>query len=121
MLQLLHDTLKKSLSIHATRLKRLMTTVSCLLSHANLSVASLGRKTKGPAKVKNKIKAVDRLVSNAHLYAEQIGIYKILTQETIGQMIDLDIVVDWSSAGNNKFHLLRASVVFDERAVRGTS
>ncbi len=117
MLQLLHNDLKKSLPIHTVRLKRLITSTGCLLSHAPLSMTAIGRKTKGPAKVKNKIKAVDRLLGNNNLYAEQVDIYKIMAKKIIGNMQNIDILVDWSSVGNNKNHMLRASIAFDGRSV----
>lgn len=117
MLQLLHNDLKNSLPIHSIRLNRLMTTTSCLLSHSALSLTALGRKTKGSANVKNKIKAVDRLLGNNKLYAEKNSIYKVLAKKTIGQMKNIDVLVDWSPAGNHKNHMLRASIAFDGRSV----
>ena len=117
MLQLLHNDLKQSLPIHAVRLNRLMTTTACLLSHSTLSLSALGRATKGPAKVKHKIKAVDRLLGNSNLYAEKIDIYKILAEKIIGKMKEIDVLVDWSPAGHYKNNMLRASIAYNERSV----
>jgi hypothetical protein len=94
-----------------------MTTTSCLLSHSKLSLTSLGRKTTGSAKVKHKIKAVDRLLGNYHLNEEKIDIYKTLTTKIIGQLQEIDVLVDWSPAGNRKNHMLRASIAFNGRSV----
>lgn len=118
MLQLLHNQLIESLpNIHKKRLERLLTTVSCLLMGALLTLSALGRKTRGKAKVKNKIKAIDRLLSNRHLYAEQISIYTVTAAKIIGHLTDVDILVDWSPAGNRKNHMLRASIAFDGSSV----
>lgn len=117
MLQLLHESLKKSLNIHATRLKRIVLSTGSLLNGANLALSSIGRKTKGKAQPKNKIKAVDRLLGNYHLYDERLDIYKALANNVIGMLTEADVLVDWSPAGNRKNHMLRASVAFDGRAV----
>ena len=116
-LQLLHETLKKSLNIHSTRLKRVISSTASLLNGANLALTSLGRKTKGYAKPKNKIKAVDRLLGNHNLYDEQCDIYSVLATMVIDKLTEVDILVDWSPAGSRKNHMLRASVAFDGRAV----
>lgn len=112
---LLQKHFKKSLSnIHVKRINRLLLTAESLLLRAKLTVTSLGRHTKGSAYVKHKIKAVDRILSNKHILKERINIYKSIAEKLIGGLTRIDIIVDWSPAGNHENHILRASLLLNE-------
>lgn len=118
VVKLLHNQLKKALpNIHSKRLYRLVETSSSLLRTATLSIASLGRHSKGSSQVKNKIKAVDRLVGNGHLHSEHLDIYQTQAALIIGAMKKIDILVDWSSVGSHENHMLRASLALEGRSM----
>ena len=103
--------------MHATRLNRLIESAKALLGKANLSLSSIGRHTDGTANVKNKIKAVDRLLSNPNCLLEKMDIYIALAAKIIGNLCNVDILVDWSSVESHEHHMLRASIVTEGRAV----
>lgn len=118
VVRLLHRRLQESLpSVHKKRLERLVDTASTLLKSAQLNITSLGRHTDGKARVKHKIKAVDRLVDNIYLYHEQRDIYQAQSAIAIGTMKKIDILVDWSSLVSHESHVLRASLVMDGRSI----
>ena len=94
-----------------------MNAAKCLLSQGKLTLTSLGRHLSGPALVKHKIKAIDRLLGNKTLQTERIDIYRALATLAIGPLTAIDILVDWSSCASHRHHLLRASLVFRDRSV----
>jgi hypothetical protein len=103
--------------IHAKRLNRLMLLVESVLNQGKLALTSLGRHTSGEAQVKNKIKATDRFLGNGHFYSEIPHVYRAMANKIIGTLKEIDIVVDWSSAGSKDHHVLRASVAYAGRCV----
>lgn len=116
--KLLHSYFKKACTkIHSKRLERLMILSSSLLNEGKLTVTSLGRHTIGNAQVKNKIKAADRFLSNTKFIEERNDIYQAIAKKVIGPLKEIDILVDWSSCGNRKYHVLRASVAYEGRSV----
>ena len=118
VVEFLHNFLKKSIpTIHLKVLNRLVQTASSLLTNGKLSLTSLGRHTSGSAFVKHKIKAVDRLLGNERLHQNRLYIYQALAFKVIGNMTKIDIIVDWSPAGNRENHMLRASVAFKDRSI----
>lgn len=117
-MEILQKYFKKSLpQTHVKRQDRLFIAVESLLASAKLTITSLGRHTKGVAKVKNKIKAVDRLLKNEHLLVECIEYYQMMAKKLIGNLESIDIIVDWSPAGNHENHLLRASIALEGRSM----
>jgi Transposase DDE domain len=113
-----HKYLKNALpKMHATRLNRLIESAKALLGKADLSLSSIGRHTSGAAKVKNKIKSVDRILSNRNCLLEKADVYKALAAKIIGSLSEIDVLVDWSSVESHEHHMLRASVVFEGRAI----
>lgn len=114
VVQLSQEYFKKSLpNVHAKRLKRVFLAAESLLFNAKLAVTSLGRHTTGSAYVKNKIKAIDRILANKQLIAERVNFYKTIANQLIGSLIKIDIIVDWSPAGNHENHILRASLALE--------
>lgn len=117
IVNLLQSYLKLSIpNIHQKRLLCLLQTASTLLSCAKLTLTSLGRHMQGSTYVKHKIKAVDRLLKNKHLYAERIKIYQAIAAKVIGQLNAVDIIIDWSPVHNRTYYILRASIVFEQRS-----
>jgi len=117
--QLLHNFFKKSCSdIHSTRLESVQIGVQSLLDGQRLTLTGLGRSNLGPGTVKNKIKQADRLLGNKHLHLELIDFYKQLAHQLIGNKLHPLILVDWASVDNrDKFHVLKASIVYEGRSI----
>lgn len=116
--RLLHKRFEESLpDMHSKRLERLLDTSLTLLNAAQLNITSLGRHTSGTAQVKNKIKAVDRLANNPHLYKELPAIYRAQAAIVLGKLKQIDILVDWSSVVSHESHMLRASLVLEGRSI----
>lgn len=95
---LLHNHLQDSCpDIHSTRLQAVMDVAAGLTRSQELSISSIGRCLVSDAKLKHKIKKVDRLVSNKHLYSELSDIYSGLSSYVF-KYLDKDsyvpIVVD---------------------------
>ena len=65
--------------MHKKRFNILSEVVMTLLEGAKLTLTNIGRHMKGSAKVKNKIKKVDRLLKNKNLQEERSYIYQQLS------------------------------------------
>lgn len=103
---------------HSARVGALLRVVESLLSGASLCLTHLGRHRAGDAYAKHHIKAVDRLLGNAHLYGERAGIYRAFAATVLGGMRRPIIVIDWAdTAQDRKWQILRASVPVDGRAL----
>jgi hypothetical protein len=82
--KVLHKLLSQSVpSIHATRLAVFMAAVQSLTLGANACVTAMGRGLTGKVYDKHKIKRIDRLLSNKHLYQETRAVYTALTQQLL--------------------------------------
>jgi len=115
---LLHKVIKKSCPfIHSKRLTSLLSAADSLLNHGKLTLSSLGRHLKGKAKVKNKIKKIDRLIGNPYVMHERIDYYKTIAINTIGNRKEITIIVDWSPCANRNNHILRASLASKQRSI----
>lgn len=117
--ELLHKFLTKSLpDIHVSRLKSLVCGVENALNGSKLTLTGLGRACEDDTQVKNKIKRMDRLLGNEQLHSEILDFYEAMTHLIIGNKKNPIIVVDWATLDNrNKFHVLKASVAYEGRAV----
>lgn len=104
-------------SIHSKRANCLFETSWALMNDAKLTVSSLGQHKNGNAKVKHKIKSVDRLLANERLHKEIPVIYKEFFESVILCAPELFILVDWSGCCGSKWHMLRASIVHDGRSI----
>lgn len=105
------------ISIHATRANCLFETSWAVLNEAKLTVSSLGQHKNGSAKVKHKIKSVDRLLGNEKLHKEIPIIYKEFFEALLLCTQELFILVDWSGCCGRKLHMLRASIIHDGRSI----
>lgn len=118
-LRVLYDLLRQSVpSIHATRLTALVAAVHSLTTGAQANVTSLGRGLTGSAYTKHKIKRIDRLLSNAHLYQERHFIYRVFTERLLRQLPEAIIAIDWSPlCADQSWHLLRAAIPLGGRSL----
>src|ERR1700730_13834815 len=61
--------------IHAKRLQAVMDVATGVQSSQRLSITTIGRNLKSDSKLKHRVKKVDRLIGNEHLYTEVADIY----------------------------------------------
>jgi len=118
-LQLLHTLLSKACSqIHSIRLKALEAAVASLLINNKLTLVQIGRNLSGKARIKNKIKKVDRLIGNKHLYQERTEIYRSLCCKLIAPSSRPIILIDWSGVTHcGAFHMIRACLPINGRTI----
>ena len=98
----IQDILKNALqeqcpSIHNNRLNAVLDVAEGLRQSQNLSMAAIGRNLSGAAKVKHKIKKVDRCLGNKHLHKELHSLYSGLSYfifEHIKHLKENTIVID---------------------------
>jgi len=108
----LHKALQKSLSaMHKKRFNTLSEVVTALLGGAKLTLTNIGRHIKGDAKVKNKIKKVDRLLKNKNLQEERSYIYQQLSHLLLKSANKVVIAVDWSGCCSNERFIIQASIL----------
>ena len=114
---LLHKSLKKYCpTIHSARLVALMAGIQAITHGAQANITSLGRGLVGTAYIKHKIKRMDRLVGNRHLYQERQIIYVFLSGQILQPVTEPIIHIDWSPiTPNQEQQLLRASVALKGR------
>lgn len=119
MPSVLYDLLRLSApTIHTTRLNALIAAVVSLTRGAQATVTSLGRGLLGSAYDKHKIKRVDRLLSNEHLYRERHAIYKALAGRLLRELPEAIIAIDWSPlCADQSWPLLRAAIPVGGRSL----
>jgi hypothetical protein len=117
--RLSHSLFEKTLSgIHKGRLKSLLACASGLVRGNRLSITGIGRCILGQAKVRHKIKRVDRLASNKHLYYDKNSIYKEINKFFFKGMKRLILLVDWTPFKHDRdYGVLRVTVVFNKCAI----
>lgn len=114
---ILRQRLAKSLEqIHAKRLGAIWRAVTGLVVGGRLWLTGLGRSLPGTARKKHLIKAIDRLLGNRRLHAEQLDIYRAVTRLLLAPHSRPVILVDWTPVGT-KHHALVASVPIGGRAL----
>jgi len=116
--RLLHKILKESSVIgHEKRRMCLLRSVESVLHNGKLSLTDIGRHLKGSAKVKNKIKSVDKLVGNTRLMMERAAIYEVITRRLLEGLREAVIIIDWSPCASHENQLLKASVMMSGRSM----
>jgi hypothetical protein len=117
--KVLHKLLSQSVpSIHATRLAVFMAAVQSLTLGANACVTAMGRGLIGKVYDKHKIKRIDRLLSNKHLYQETRAVYTALTQQLLKGLSEPAIAIDWSPlCADQSWQLLRAAIPVGGRSL----
>ncbi len=117
-LSVLRKLIVKAVPIHAIRLNALMAAVQALTLGAQARVTSLGRHVIGTAFEKHKIKRMDRLLSNPHLYQECSSIYTALTRRLVKGLAEPIILIDWSPlCADQSWQLLRAALPVGGRTI----
>ncbi|WP_082650297.1 IS4 family transposase [Legionella moravica] len=121
-IDLLHDHLMEECPfIHGKRLQALMDVACSLQKKQNLSLTAIGKGLTGNSSLKHKIKKVDRLEGNKHLYEEISSIYVGLSsflfqylhfQEDAPILIDLCYLKD-----EHEVQMLSAEIAFKGRSI----
>lgn len=116
--QVCQKFLQKSLSnTHAYRRDALISMSMTLVRGASLTLTHIGRYLPGTAKVKHKIKRVDRLLTNPRLQKDIPELYCSMSRQITSTLSHCLIAVDWSACWRQEFQMLRASLLFDGRAI----
>jgi hypothetical protein len=97
-----NDLLQKDLitycpEIHSQRLKAVLDVAAALQGSKNLTITAIGRCLKSEVDIKHRIKKVDRLIGNKHLYNELESLYIGLSQyvfKYISQDKNIPIIID---------------------------
>lgn len=118
----LYDSLKESCpDIHAARLSAVLDVSAGLRHSQNLSLSELGRNLPGNAKLKNKIKKVDRLEGNKALHNELFTLYQGLSSFVftyISQEPTLPLVVDVCCLKDDReIQMLSAEIAIKGRSI----
>lgn len=104
--------------MHLARWRRLVDLGNAAVSGHPLALTALALGSGANTNVRHRVKAVDRLLGNAHFAAEHLDIYRSLARRWLTGLREPVIVVDWSSlSADLAWHWLRASVVVDGRAL----
>lgn len=115
----LHSFLRESVpESHAARRAALAAAVGTVMHGARVSITTMGRGLDGPARIKHRIKRMDRLVGNAHLCAERLAFYRALAQRLVAATPRPLLLIDWSEfSADRRQQLLRAAVPVGGRAL----
>lgn len=84
---------------------------------ASLSLTSIGRYLPGPARVKHKIKRVDRHLNSDLMFSDVPAVYQKLVSRLTSSLSLCVIAVDWSGYPSSELSVLRASLLCDGRAI----
>lgn len=103
--------------IHSYRINVLTSMTVALCNGADLTLTSIGRSLPGSARVKNKIKRVDRALGNPAVHRDLPLIQHRLTHAITSLMPFCIIAVDWTGWPDRHCHLLRASLICDGRSL----
>ena len=103
--------------IHAKRLKTLNEMVKASFISQSLTVTQLGRSLSSSSSEKNGIRKADRLLSNSKLHDEYPIICNKLCSSLIADHSVPWVLVDWTKMPHKNYHVLRASLVADGRAI----
>lgn len=117
--KLLHTLLDKACkSIDKRIRKTLFVAAETLIFCKELSIAGLGRSLLRSAKVKHKIKCIDRLFGNENLHRNRKSIYAGIAQFLIAGNKAPIIIVDWSGLTPcGAYHFLSASLAIHGRSI----
>jgi hypothetical protein len=105
-------------SIHSKRKKCLVRFLSDLMDYdATLSVTEIGKKLSSKATVKSKIYAAHQFINNYKLERDIFYIYKGLAHFFWKDAKDIVVLVDWTGACSEGYHVLKASVAAHGRSI----
>ncbi|MBF8270380.1 MAG: transposase IS4 family protein, partial [Gammaproteobacteria bacterium] len=105
-------------TMHQTRRDSLEANILAALIGRRLTVTDLGRSIQSETSHKHNIKRADRLLSNSHLHAELMEIYRGICHQCIGSRMRPVILIDWSDLDEYKQHfVLRAAMALEGRSI----
>lgn len=109
--QVLQKCLSPALGVmHALRRHVLMKAVDALVAGRRLTLIEMARSWPDALRVRAPLKALDRLLSNAHVHAEREQIYAGMARWLVHSAHPV-IVIDWSDLKRNgSWFLLRAAI-----------
>jgi Transposase DDE domain len=103
---------------HRKRVDALMRCCTGLLDCGVLRLSAIALRIGGSIAFKHRLKSVDRLLSNPALHANRWTLYRALAQRWLIGLPQVLLVVDWSAlTRDQRWHLLRASVVVQSRSI----
>lgn len=116
---LLHTLLDKSCFFIDKRIKRALFEAADTLAHCKkLSIVALGRSLKRQAKIKHKIKCMDRLFGNQTLHKKRIIFYRGMVFHLLRDNKRPAIIIDWSGLTRcGAYHFLSASIAVGGRTL----
>lgn len=113
-----HFLTNTSPKLHKTRISAIADCVVSILSGHTLTVTTVGRGIDSNALPKHKIKRMDRLCSNPHLYNEIDVIYGGICKQWVAEFSRPIILIDWSDLDDCKnAFLISASLAYDGRSI----
>ncbi|WP_042859788.1 IS4 family transposase [Dickeya sp. NCPPB 3274] len=116
--QVCHKFFSQSLnSLHQYRKNALLDMTVALTRGASLSLTSIGQYLPGSARVKHKIKRVDRHLSSERMFGDIPSVYQRLISRLTRPLSLCVIAVDWSGYPSSELSVLRASLLCDGRAI----
>lgn len=108
-------------NIHSTRLQAVIDVATGLQKSRNLSLTAIGRNLAEGTSIKHRIKKVDRLLGNKHLYKEVTDIYKGLSSyvmQYVSQNTHIPIIIDLCfMKDNNEVQMLSAELALKGRSL----
>ena len=107
--------------IHSTRLQAVLDVATALQKSRNLSLTAMGRNLSEGTSIKHRVKKVDRLLGNKHLYKEVTDIYKGLSSYVM-QYVDHNtctpIIIDLCFIkDSHEVQMLSAELAFKGRTL----
>lgn len=105
-------------ALHQKRKSALLKATAGLLRGGVASLSGIALNLGGGINLRHRIKSVDRLLGNQALRQLRIDLYRRLALCWLRELPQLLVVVDWSDlTRNQRWHLLRASVVVEGRSL----
>lgn len=105
-------------ALHEKRRSALLKATTGLLRGGVASLSGIALNLGGGINLRHRLKSVDRLLGNEALRQLRIDLYRRLAFCWLRDLPNLLVVVDWSDlTRNQRWHLLRASVVVEGRSV----
>lgn len=104
--------------LHAKRAQALIGITEALLSGGRASLSAMALHLPRPCAFKHRLKCIDRLLGNTALQHSRADLYQALARQWLQGVTQILVVVDWSVlTQDQRWHLLRASVVVEGRSV----
>ena len=104
--------------VHAKRRCLLADTVQSASCGNKLTLIGLSRHSPPKRSLRERIKRVDRALSNKNFLRECPVIYQVMVKKVLHTMKHPAMIVDWSRlTGDGKLQLIRASVVIRGRSM----